>query len=262
MEAWAEIGTPVTTLNLFEDLVLNNNEDQWHKSNNFTQHISQLTSCGKKAAKSQIYPVPKTISTLGTFEVGRRDHEFFQDRYILKYPSTVKEFPVVTFIYRDIKTGEEIKLKIAGKIDLLDFGNSRIIDIKTSKGAAMRWIKSGSSKAPPGAKKSHVMQVVVYWYLWNHVVINDPKSYYWIKECGISYISKDNFMDLYCPIPLDKYDPTRIFLELVEEAIGVHKAVNLKDWHYLNNKWKYDPNWWLCKDYCEYSEECKRESQT
>lgn len=234
-------------------------KDNWHKKDPKKQHISQLTLCGLKTAKSFVNPKPLSLRSRGVFLRGNEIHDRVQDAYLLKYPTSVKEFPVIAHIIIEYPDETVLEFDITGKIDLLDIGNSRIIDIKTSNKMAMKWIRSGSSKNPPGAKPSHIIQVIVYWYLWNYVIIKDPKSQYWIKECGIWYINTDDYDDIYCPIPLERYDAQLIYQGLGTEAVGVHNAINLNDWAYLNNKWHYNPDWWLCKGYCDYKEECKLE---
>ena len=252
MEVYKDVGTPVYEFPLFVD-VMEVDHDTWHKKDKNIQHISQLTLCGLKTAKSVLNPIKPGVSSRQAFFSGNNTHKQIQKRYIFKFPMSCAEFPCEVVVYAEEGT---IRFKIRGKIDLLDIENSRIIDIKSSNENSMRWIKKGSSKAPPGAKYAHIIQVIVYWYIWNYKIIRDPKSRYWIKECGILYADW-RYNALYCPIPLDKYNAEKVYNQLVTEAIGVHKAINLDDWHYLNDKWHYDPEWWLCKGYCEYSGECK-----
>lgn len=260
MEIYKEIGTPVTTLNLFEETFIKNKGDTWHKKRKNVQHISQCVTCGKKTAFSEINPKPISLKTQSIFELGNMIHKKLGKKYLQRYSNSVLEFPVEVIVLGP--KGSKIKLKVTGKIDILDFGNSRIVDMKSSNPNAMRWIRTGSSKNPPGAKKSHIMQVVVYWYIWNYKIIRDPKSRYWIKECGVLYISKDELAnDIYCPIPLDRYNAGEIFNGLIEEAIGIHQAVELEDWAYLDGKWQYDPDYWLCNGYCDYTEECKNHAK-
>lgn len=257
MEVYQDIGTPVLTLNLREDILFRDKKDTWHDKDSKKQHISQLTLCGLKTAFTFINPKPLSMRSKGVFLRGNEVHKTVQKAYILKYSGSVMEFPVKVRVIIATDDGD-IEFEITGKIDILDFMNSRIIDVKTSNKMAMKWIKSGSSKNPPGAKPSHIIQVVVYWYIWNYVIIRDPKSPYWIKECGILYVNTEDYSDIYCPIPLDRYDAQVIYQDLGTEAVGVHTAINLDDWVYLKNKWHYNPEWWLCKGYCDYTEECKR----
>lgn len=255
MEVYQNIGTPVYSINLFED-VIETIKDTWHKPDKLKQHISQLTACTKKTAKSQINPIKPNTSSRQAFYSGNATHKETGERYVMRFPMSVLEFPVEVIVLGP--NGSKIKFKVTGKIDITDFGNSRIIDIKSSNVNAMRWIKTGSKKNPPGAKPSHIIQVVVYWYIWNYKIIRDPKSRYWIKDCAVIYVDW-RYNDLYCPIPLDKYNAGQIYDDLIQEAIGVHKAVNLDDWVYLNDKWHYDKDYWLCKDYCDYKVKCQLE---
>ncbi len=259
MEVYQNIGTPVLTLHLREEFLFPEKplKDTWHKKDPKKQHISQLTLCGLKTALSFKNPKPLSIRSKGVFKRGNDVHLDVQEAYLKKYSASVIEFPVMVHVIIETPEGEFLEFDITGKIDILDFENSRIIDIKSSNKMAMKWIKSGSSKNPPGAKPSHIIQVVVYWYIWNYVIIKDPKSRYWIKECGIWYINSEDFDDIYCPIPLEKYDAQLIYQGLGTEAVGVHTAINFNDWVYLKGKWHYDPNWWLCKGYCDYTLECK-----
>lgn len=258
MEVYDNIGTPVSTLNLFEECYSKNKTDTWHKKDKLKQHISQLVNCPKKTAKTQVDPNPKpnTIRTEATFYTGRKTHVDVGEHYVMRFPMSVLEFPVEVIVLGP--NGSKIKFKVTGKIDITDFGESRIIDVKTSNPNAMRWIERGSKKAPPGAKPAHIIQVVTYWYIWNYKIIRDPKSRYWIRDCYVLYVDW-RYNDLFCPVPLDKYNAAKIYNDLIQEAIGVHKAVNLNDWVYLNDKWHFDKDYWLCKDYCEYSRGCQDE---
>ena len=252
MEVYKEIGTPVYEYPLFKE-IMEVDHDTWHKKNKKIQHISQLTLCSLKAAKSIVKPTKPNMSSRQAFFSGNNTHAQIQKRYVYRYPMSCVEFPVEVVVYAE---EGEIRFKVRGKIDLLDIGQSKIIDIKSSNQIAMKWIKKGSSKNPPGAKRSHIIQVVVYWYIWNYKIIRDPKSRYWIKECGVLY-SDWRYNALYCPIPLARYNAEKIYNDLITEAIAIDKAINLDDWHYLNGHWKYDPEYWLCKSYCDYREGCK-----
>ena len=252
MEVYAKTGTPVIEFPLFVE-VMETPKDTWHKKNKNIQHISQLVLCGLKTAKGVLNPIKPGVKSRQAFYSGNNTHKKAGKKYVFTFPMSVLEFPVEVVVYAE---DGKIRFKIRGKIDILDIEQSRLIDIKSSNENAMRWIVKGSSKAPPGAKYAHIIQVIVYWYIWNYKIIRDPKSRYWIKECGIMYVDW-RYNALYCPIPLDIYNAEKVYNQLVTEAIGVHKAVNLDDWHYLNDKWHYDPEWWLCKAYCDYRSECK-----
>lgn len=197
MEVYAETGTPVQEFPLFVE-VMEADRDTWHKRDKKIQHISQLTLCGLKSAKSILRPVKPNVKSRQAFFSGNNTHKKIQKRYGYVYPMSVMEFPVEVVVYAE---EGKIRFKVRGKIDILDIGNSRIIDIKSSNENAMKWIKKGSSKNPPGAKPSHIIQVVVYWYIWNYKIIRDPKSRYWMKECSVLYADW-RYNALNCPIPV------------------------------------------------------------
>lgn len=252
---YMENGTGIDSLNLFQTCFLDNKKDTWHLPRKNTQHISPLSICPKKAAIDIICKPIHSTTTEAVFYIGNEYiHKDVQEKYIKRFPYTVAEL-IVRII---VKIDKSTKFELVGKIDLADFFNSRLIDIKSIASYALKWVKSGSSKNPIGAKKAHLIQTLVYWYIWNFIVIKETSNFYWLDEAAILYVNKDNYEDVYCKIPLQKFDPLWVFNQTVEYSKMVHIALKNGEWEQLNENCIYDPKDSVCKSYCQESENCKQ----
>jgi hypothetical protein len=245
----------VKSLGLFENYIGPmelKQESNYHEERKSMYHISSLTLCAKKTFLDQCKKVKKTPLDKGVLHIGKSLHKEIQKGYLRKHAFSQIETIVQYKHTYDSLNNEKSDLIVTGKIDILDFENSRIIDIKTSKADSFEKLKNEYKKA----KDDHINQILTYLYIWNYLEVRDPNSFKWIKSAGVIYINKENYEDIYFEIDCSKSSCEKAFKLALENAILIDKAFIFKDYSEMDSKCVFSYTNWLCRGFCAHSKGC------